>query len=169
MKTRILMVIVAAVFAMCANSAAAIDKGEFTAGAKLGYTTKNETAVAGVRLTYALAENVRIAPEIGGIFRNNHQDAFTADLNFHLPFGFGSDLVSLYPLVGLNYTAWTHHNEYIIGAVPEDVCNRHVGLNAGAGIDLKCNSKLKLFLEAKYCVIKSYSSLQIAVGAAYIF
>jgi opacity protein-like surface antigen len=169
MKPKFLIVIIAALISLCANSAAAIDKGEFAVGAKLGYISKNESAVAGVRLTYALTEDLRIAPEIGGVFRNDHQDAFTADFNLHFPFSFGTDRVALYPLVGLNYTAWTHHNEYITGAVPEDDCYKRFGLNAGAGLDLKCNSKIKLFVEAKYCLIKTYSSAQIAIGAAYIF
>ncbi len=172
MKTRILSVIIAVIIALCVNTASAqLSAGEFAVQANLGYMSKISSATGAVGFNYAITKGLRIAPEIGGVFRNKHQDAFTADFNFHFPFSFATSLAALYPLVGVNYTAWTHHVES--SADDEfgggDSCHRRLGLNAGAGFDLKVNSNIMLFAEAKYCIISDYASRQIAFGAAYIF
>ena len=98
-------------------------------------------------------------------------DAFTFDINAHIPFGFTGEKVAFYPLAGLNYSSWNTHfipQDMIEG---DDVSSRtsRFGLNMGAGFELRCSATLKLTLEAKYCLIKDYSSAMIAAGISFVF
>lgn len=164
-------VAVAMVFSAATFAEAQVVKGEKSVGPKLGYVSKNESASAGLFFQYAFSEHFRIAPEIGYTFRHKDMDAFTFDINAHIPFGFTGEKVAFYPLAGLNYSSWNTHfipQDMIEG---DDVSSRtsRFGLNMGAGFELRCSATLKLTLEAKYCLIKDYSSAMIAAGISFVF
>lgn len=110
-----------------------------------------------------------MTPEVGIVFRNKDLDAFTVDLNAHVPFGFEDNKVVLYPLAGANYTSWNRHD--MEDAEHNDV-STHInrfGINAGAGIELRCTKSLKLSLEGKYCFNSHYSTAQVSLGISFIF
>lgn len=150
---------------------AQVKKGEKSFGPKIGYVSKNESASAGLFFQYAFSSHLRLAPEIGYIFRHNNMDAFTFDLNAQFPFGFTGERVAFYPLAGLNYSSWNSHFHADDLDKTDDVSTRtaRIGLNAGAGFELRCNESLKLTLEAKYCLIKHYNSALISAGISFIF
>ena len=110
-------------------SQAQIVKGEKSLGPKVGYVSKNKSAIAGLVFQYSFSNHFRISPELSYVFRNNDMDAFSFDINAHVPFG----------------------------------------MNLGAGFDLRCSESLKLSLEAKYVLMKGYSTAVITAGIAYVF
>jgi len=149
---------------------AIINKGEKSLGPKIGYASRNSSAVAGLVFQYTFSQHLRIAPEIGCVFRHKNQDAFLADINFHVPFGLlDTDKVALYPLAGLAFNSWALHGHDSVEDVDVTSHVNRFGLNLGAGFDLRCSSTLKLNLEAKYTLVKSYSSAYITLGISYVF
>lgn len=145
---------------------AQVVKDELSFGGKLGYVTENESASLSAFFQYAFSSRFRIAPEIGYIIRNNDKQALTVDFNAHLPLDFTGEQVAFYPLAGLNFSSWECHYLNEKSGKDSHSFNR-VGLNLGAGFELRCSSKIKLLIEAKYCIVKNFSSAQIAAGVSY--
>ena len=155
---------------------AQISKGEKSLGPRIGYVSRNKSAIAGLVFQYAFSQHFRVAPEIGYIFRHNNYDASTVDLNVHIPFGFTGEKVSFYPLAGINYSSWSHHyrdnglnSSEIIESKDVSTRKARFGLNVGAGFDMRCSETLKLSLEAKYIIIKGYTTAMICAGISYVF
>lgn len=149
---------------------AQIKAGEKSLGPKLGFASHNTSAFAGLVFNYAFSQHLRIAPQIGCVFRHKDRDALLIDLDFHVPFGIVSnDKAALYPLAGLAFNSWSRHGVDITSG--EDVTSHinRFGGNLGAGFDLRCNQSLRLNFEAKYTLVKSYSSLYIGAGISYVF
>lgn len=156
----------------CGFSAnAQIVKGEKSVGPKIGYASKNESAVAGLVFQYAFSDHFRVAPEIAYIFRHKNMDAFVFDFNAHVPFGFTGEKVAFYPLAGLNYSSWSRHYRQEDIIANDDVTTRtaRFGLNLGAGFDLRCSETLKLSLEAKYGLVKGFTTVTITAGISFVF
>lgn len=143
--------------------------GEKTFGPKVGYVSHNSSAVAGLVFRAAVSEHVRIVPEVGCAFRNKGEDALMVDLNVHMPFGFGTEKADLYPLAGVAFNSWSTHG--VVTADEADVTTHtnRFGLNLGAGFDLRCSESIILNIEAKYTLIKSYSSAYVTAGVCYVF
>lgn len=167
-KKLILALVAAASVAVPAN--AVINKGEKSLGPKIGYVSHNSSAVAGLVFQYTFSQHLRISPEIGCAFRHNNEDALLVDVNFHVPFGLlDTDKVVLYPLAGLAFNSWARHGHDDVEGVDVTSHVNRFGLNLGAGFDLRCSSTLKLNIEAKYTLVKSYSSAYVTAGISYIF
>lgn len=170
-RKHVISAIVTLLFMMANIPAIQAQRGEKVLGVHTGYISKNESAIAGLFFQYSFSEHFRLSPEIGCVFRHQGLDAFTLDANAHFPFAFSSSHAGLYPLAGINYSSWNYHNnDHGIKDI-DDVSTRksRFGLNAGAGFELRPTSGLKLKVEAKYCLIESFSSAQISVGIGYIF
>lgn len=171
--TKPIALLIFAILSMAAmTTQAQITKGEKSFGPKVGYISKNTSAVAGLVFRYSFSDHIRIAPELSYTFKHNDLDAFMFDLNVNIPFGIiGAERVALYPLAGMNYSSWNRHTDKTQQELDDDVSTRRnrFGLNLGAGFELKCSETVKLNLEAKYCFIKGYSSTMITLGFGYIF
>jgi len=161
-----------ALFVLLATSGASAQlvQGEKSLGVKLGYVSENSSAVGSLAFQYNLTSRLRIAPEIGCAFRNNDKDALLIDLNLHVPFGLTeSNNVLLYPLAGISFNSWSsHHKSPLDDADVTSHINRF-GFNLGAGFNLRCSETLQLSLEAKYTLIKSFSSTYVTAGISYLF
>ena len=158
-----------AVLALSGARAADI-RGEKSFGPKIGYFSHNKSAVAGFTFSYAFSNHFRLVPEVGCVFRHHNQDAFMADLNVHLPFSFeNGGAVALYPLAGLTLNSWGTH--FRMEELEKDVTSHitRLGANLGAGFDLRCSETMRINIEAKYSLVKSYSSLVVTAGISYIF
>jgi len=166
LKRLLLAALLTAAAAMGAT--AQTTRGEKTLGPRLGFISHNSSVLAGLTFRYTFSQHLRIAPAIGCAFRNKDQDAFLCDIDLHVPFGLSeSGRTLLYPLAGLTFNSWNRH-----GKVNDTDVSGHVnrfGLNAGAGFDLRCSSSLMFNMEARYCLVKSYSSFIATVGVSYIF
>lgn len=163
------LLIIAAVAALSLPASAQMVRGEREFGPKLGYISHNKSALAGLVFRYATSSHLRISPEIGCAFRHHNQEALLIDLNLHFPFGVGGEKVALYPLAGLAFNSWSTHMVDAQDAVDVTTHFNRFGANLGAGFDLRCSSTLKLNIEAKYVLVKSYSSAVISAGISYVF
>ena len=146
-----------------------MQRGEKTLGVKAGYISHNKSAVAGLAFQYALSSVVRLSPEIGCAFRHNNEDALIIDVNVHTPFGVGGEKVALYPLAGVTFNSWATHRVSTLDEADVTTHTNRFGANLGAGFDLRCSSTLKLNIEAKYALIKSYSGVLLTAGISYVF
>ena len=103
------------------------------------------------------------------VFRHDNLDALQIDINGHFTFPVASDRLAVYPLAGVNFTSWGRHD--INDEDGNDVTN-HVnrfGLNMGAGLELRFTSALRLSLEAKYQLMKTYPGAVVSFGIGYVF
>ncbi len=145
-------------------------KGEKSLGPKIGYISRNTSVVAGLVFQYSFSDHLRISPEMSCAFRHHNQDAFLADINMHFPFSLSEKgKAGLYPLAGLAFNSWNNHSYDPVDDADVTSHVNRIGLNAGAGFDLRCSRTLKLNLEAKYTLLKAYSSVIITLGISYIF
>lgn len=140
---------------------------------KTGYITKNNSALAGLVFRYEFSEHVRVAPQIGVVFRHENLDALTIDADVHFPFKACSGRLSFYPLAGLAFNSWNHHDEGH-GTSSHSDCDvtRHtnaLGLNGGAGVDIYCTESMRIGFEARYTLIQHKPNGQISASIAYVF
>lgn len=169
MIKRVLTLIVAAII-LSAPSCFAIEKGEKSVGLRGGYTTSNHSGVAGLYFQYAFSSKFRLAPDVSYAFRNSGTDAYSINLNAHVPFAFSDSRFAFYPIAGLNYTSWN-----IRGNKDMDENNDsksridRLGFNFGGGLEYYAKPTMKLAFEAKYRALKDYGSGVFTVSIGYIF
>lgn len=171
--THTLRAIIAVAFIAIAALGASAQKGESCFGLQTGFTSNNRSAIAGLFYQYGLSSHLRIAPEMGCVFRHHDKDAFTVDLNCHVPLAITSSNAQLYPLAGLNFSSWNHHHIHVEAGDDgyDDVSTRKnkLGVNVGAGFQLMASAALKLKVEAKYTITTHYSTFVLGVGIGYVF
>ena len=138
-------------------------------GLKTGYITKNNSALAGLVFRYNMGHHLRLASELGIVFRNEKLDALTVDANVHFPFELPSGKVGFYPLVGLAFNSWNHHEATDSGDSDVTSHTNCLGLNGGAGVDFYCTQSLRLGFEAKYTLIRHLPNGQFTISIAYVF
>ena len=144
-------------------------RGEKSFGPYVGYVTRNSSATAGLSFEYTLSSVVRIAPEIGVIFRNRDLGGLTVDVNTHFPLSFAAGKAAFYPLAGLNFTSWSLNG---IDPVTSDDVTTHrsrFGLNAGAGVEYFCKPSLKLSVECRYTLMQTYPTAFATAGISFVF
>lgn len=148
--------------------AAQTQKGEKSFGPRVGYVSRNQSALVGLGFQYSFSSHVRIAPSADIIFRHRDKDGIAVNLDIHFPISI-APRASFYPLAGFNYTSWGLHNNDADSGKDVTTHSNSVGLNAGAGIDYRCNPSLKLALEARYTLIRHYPTAFVAASIAYVF
>ena len=138
-----------------------------TFGIEAGYNTRYETPVAGLAFTYRLKPHFRLGADADIAFRHKDYDALLLDVDAHFPFASNAH-VEFYPLVGANFSAWSHH---IVNENDDDVTTRTsaFGLNFGGGMGIKVTSTLKLNIQARYTLVSQRSGARITAGIAYVF
>lgn len=143
-------------------------RGEKSLGIKGGYISQNASALAGLVFEYSFSRHVRIAPQIGVVFRNHDRDALTLDVDVHFPITLGGPRANFYPIVGLAFNSWTKHYEEVDS---KDITthSNNLGANAGMGFDIRCTDSLKLSLEGRYTLLQHYSNVQVVASIAYVF
>ena len=151
---------------------------ENSMGLRAGFNTRNSSPAAGLWFQHEFSPHFRLAPNVDYIFRRDDTDALSINCNAQFPVRFGmTGAFSFYPLAGLNYTSWNyHHNDDpdISDSTADgsgDVTSRknRFGFNAGAGLECRVTPTLKLALEAKGTLVKSYSSATVTLAIGYIF
>lgn len=139
--------------------AAQAQKGEKTLGLAGGFATYNNGGYADIYFQYSFANHVRLAPEIGYIFRNDGISGFEMSVDVQFPFKIARGL-AVYPLAGFtfnnwDYSGWGHASR--------------AGADFGAGFDIYMTSNLKLNIQGKYSVMNDTSGGFINMGIGYIF
>lgn len=173
MKTNRIVTLI--VLALCAAMPMAVNaqRGEKVFGVQTGYTSTNNSAIAGMFFQYSFSDHFRVSPEMGCVLRHEDLDAFTADLNFHFPLSLnhsGDFSTQVYPIVGADLSSWTRHHVIDLDD-DDDVSTRKtkLGLNLGGGFQFLPSSSLKLKIEAKYTLMQTYSTFVASVGIGYVF
>lgn len=134
-------------------------RGEKTLGISGGFASYNNGGCATVYFQYSFAEHVRIAPEVGYIFRNKGKSGFEGSLDMHFPFRVAKAF-KLYPLAGVTFNNWSFSDR---GSVSRG------GLDFGGGFDLYFTSQLKLSVQGKYSVMKDTGGAFVNIGLGYVF
>ncbi len=171
MKRNRLIALIALALWLAMPFAANAQRGEKVFGVQTGYTSTNNSAIAGMFFQYSFSDHFRVSPEMGFVIRHEDLDAFTADINLHFPLSLnhsGDFTTQIYPIVGADLSSWTHH--HIINN-DDDVSTRATkfGLNLGGGFQFLPSSTLKLKIEAKYTLMQTYSTFVASVGIGYVF
>lgn len=134
-------------------------KGEKTLGVTGGYATFNHSGYAGVYFQYTFVPHVRIAPEIGYIFRNDNKSGLAISCDMQFPFRLTRGF-NIYPLAGLTFNSWNY---------ADDGTDNRFGGDLGVGFDLYFTGNFKLNLQAKYSLMKNTSGAFIGLGFGYVF
>ena len=167
------VILAIAMAAFCAPASFASQKGEKVFGVRTGYISRNRSADLGLFFQYTFSEHFRLQPSADLVFRHHNREAFTVDLNAHVPIAVTGDDFSLYPLAGINFSSWNHHFDSLEDGeliTPEwSSRTNRFGANFGAGFDLKVTSTLKISIEACYTFIKSNSGVRVLAGIGYVF
>ncbi len=150
---------IAAIFALVATLPAAAQRGEKTLGIAGGFASYNNGGKASVFFQYSFSQRVRLAPEIGYVFRNEGKSGFIIDVDVHIPFRLAKG-IGIYPLVGLAFNDWSY-----VG----DGHNSRVGFNFGGGLDFYMTSTLKLNVQGKYSAMNDTGGGFIQMGIGYVF
>ena len=134
-------------------------KGEKTLGIMGGMATYNSGGFSQLYFQYTFGNHLRIAPDMGYVFRNEGKSAFFMDLDLQLPFRLGRG-VNIYPLAGLTFNNWSWK-----GGGHES----RLGMNFGAGLDIYLTRNLKLNLQGKYSMMNDTGGGFVGLGLGYIF
>lgn len=136
---------------------------EKSVGLRAGYTTRNETGLAGLYFQYRFIPKFRLSASVDYAFSHNNMDAFFFNLDGHVPFDIAPK-VELYPLAGINFAAYNQHHS-------DDSSSRvnRFGANVGMGVGFKVTSSLRLGFEGKYQYVKDLSAGVFAVSIGYMF
>lgn len=145
--------------ALLTPAVASAQKGEKTLGIAGGYASYNEAGYADIYFQYTLAPHVRLAPEIGYMFRGEGKSGFEVSADVQFPFRIGRG-INVYPLAGLTYNNWSYkHGGHAARG----------GLDFGGGFDIYMTSNLKLNVQGKYSVMNDTGGCFVSMGIGYVF
>lgn len=134
-------------------------KGEKTLGIAGGYASHNEAGYADVYFQYTFAPHLRIAPELGYIFRGEGKSGFECSVDMQFPFRISRGF-NFYPLAGLTLNNWSFkHGEH----------ETRGGFDIGGGFDLYLTQSFKLNIQGKYSAMNDTSGLFLNLGIGYVF
>lgn len=135
-------------------------KGEKSLSIKAGYATFNEGGFTALQFQYTFGQHLRIAPEIGYVFRNAGVSGLELCADMHFPFRIGKG-VNIYPLAGLTFNSWNwQHSKH---------STSRVGLDFGGGFDFYLTQNLKLGLQGKYSMMNDTSGGFFDASIGYVF
>lgn len=159
--------------AACLPAAAADQpRGQKTFGVYAGYSSRNESAIAGINFTYRFTSHFRLAPSADYTFRHHGEDAFDLSLNAHIPFAIAPACrLAIYPIAGIGYSECKWNTSATLQAYAADSKHRldRFGINAGAGIELMATPTMRLAAEATWRGRKDFSSAIVSLSIGYVF
>lgn len=155
-------------------TAAGYERGNKSFGVTAGYVTKNQSASAGLRFSYAFSQKFVLAPSVDYVFRHHDLDALLINIDWHGPWALTTDgRWYVYHILGVNYGSWSRHSvaEPLARTVDKDVTTRanHFGLDFGLGFALNVTPALRLTAQGKFNLIKDYNTGIFNLGIAYLF
>lgn len=163
---RLLPIVALLSFFMIPLQSSALD-GSKSVGLRGGYNTRNESGTAGLYFQYRFTKRFRLATDVDYVFRNKGIDGLLIDINAHVPFDFAGGRFGIYPLAGINYSTWSHHNTGENGS--DTSRKKRFGLNFGGGVDMHVTPSLRLFAEGKYTWVKHADCGAVCIGIGYCF
>lgn len=159
--------LLAAIFASSAEASA--QKGEKTLGFAAGYASYNGGGYADLYFQYTFTPHVRLAPEIGYVFRNEGKSAFICSVDVQLPFRLARGF-NIYPLAGLTLNSWSFsHPHFDDGEHDFPTRATRGGFDIGGGFDICLTTQLKLNLQCKYSIMNDTGGCFLNLGIGYNF
>ena len=146
---------------MLFSTAMFADKGDIMIGGGISYGIHSDykNFGIGVKGSYELMENLRAAALVDHFFL--HDDVQISDINVNLEYAIPvSDAINVYPLAGL---AFVGHSSNSFGFLN----SAKIGFNIGAGAELPINDKWKIFLDAKYQIVKDWGRFVPTLGVMF--
>ena len=122
-------------------------QGEGAFGAHVLFGTFAPNPGIGLRTQYFIVDNVRAAVSFDYFFKHNGYSMWDLNADAHYVWNIG-DSFRIYPLIGVTFASWKDH--------PLNDIDNRVGLNAGAGIQLKLVDNLWVGAEAKMQEMRTY-------------
>ena len=158
---RLLLTLTSALAAafMLIPATATAQKGEMSLGVNGGYATHNDGGYTNFFFQYTPINHIRLAPEIGYVFRNDGKSAFNLAVDLHFPFKLGRG-VDVYPLVGFVFNSWDYRHGANLNLA---------GADFRGGFDFYLTNYLKLTLQGKYSLMNDVSGGFIGMGIGYVF
>lgn len=149
-------------------------KGEGSLMGSVGYQTNYERFGLEVQGRYAIARNLRIAPDVTLFFPKDKVTGLDVNLNFHYVFNFSEDGqgFSVYPLAGIGMQNNFYGNRTIVvdGESVEQKRDNTTkfAFNLGGGITLPLSARSYLNAEAKF-MFADEDNVVIMLGYGYRF
>jgi len=135
-------------------------QGENAIGAHLALGTKVPNFGAGLRYQRFVIDHVRAEAVFDYFIKNDELSMWDINLNAHYVWNLGEH-IRLYPLAGLCFCSWKEYN-------PDDHDNR-LGLNVGAGLQVKLRDNWWVGAEAKIQETRHYHQGVFDVNISYCF
>ncbi|MDY5320754.1 MAG: outer membrane beta-barrel protein [Prevotella sp.] len=157
---------------------ASAQKGEQNIGAHVLYGTDVKNIGLGAKYQYNVTDAIRLEAVGDYYLKKDGFSMFDINLNGHYLFPV-SDKVTLYPLVGINYTSWKQDDVFGLGDNGSDdyyeyesadnpsMSGSSIGLNIGGGVQYKLTNHIRIGAELKYQTITGYNSAIIGIGATF--
>ena len=163
--------------ALIALGASAQEKGEQSIGAHVLYGTDVGNIGFGVKYQNCITDAIRLEAVGDYYLKTDGFSMFDVNVNGHYLFPL-SDKVTVYPLVGINYTNWKQTvltfgeededlQEYLGVSGDVEVKDSGIGLNIGGGIQYKLTDKISIGAELKYQTISGASTAVIGAGVTF--
>ena len=149
-------------------------KGESSLMGNVGYQTNYERFGLGVQGRYAIANNLRIAPDVTFYFPKDKITGLDVNVNFHYVFNFkeNGQGFSVYPLagIGMQNNFYGKKSVEVDGnKVEMDRSNStKFAFNLGGGITLPISERSYLNAEARFMFAKD-DNVSIMLGYGYKF
>ena len=149
-------------------------KGEASVLGNVGYQSDYERFGLGVQGRYAIANNLRIAPDVTFFFPKDKVTGLDVNVNFHYVFNFSKDGqgFSVYPLAGFGMQN-NFAGKRIVMVDGKEVkvdgdSTTKLAFNLGGGITLPLTSKSYLNAEAKF-MFADEDNMVVMLGYGYRF
>ncbi|MDE6771598.1 MAG: hypothetical protein K2J49_03240 [Muribaculaceae bacterium] len=153
-------------------ASASAQTGEKTLGFAGGYASYNGGGYADLYFQYTFAPHIRIAPEIGYVFRNDCKSAFICSVDVQFPFRIARGF-NIYPLAGLTLNSWSWNHHHHDDDWDDDWDDNHHatrgGFDFGGGFDVYLTRQLKLNFQAKYSLMNDTGGWFLNMGIGYNF
>lgn len=159
---------------------ASAQKGEQNVGAHLLYGTDIGNIGVGAKYQYNVTDNIRLEGVGDYYLKTDGVTMFDLNVNGHYLFPI-NDKVTLYPLVGLNFTHWKQdeggvdyddndYEKYSDDGDSDDswsLSDSSIGLNLGGGVQYTLTDKVRIGAELKYQTISGFNTIVIGVGVTF--
>ena len=150
---------------------ASAQKGEQNIGAHVLYGTDASNIGLGVKYQNNITDAIRLEAVGDYYLKTDGFSMFDVNVNGHYLFPL-SDKVTVYPLVGINYTSWKQevsipYSEDYEPGIDLDIKDTSIGLNIGGGVQYKLTDKIRIGAELKYQTISGASTAVIGAGVTY--
>lgn len=149
-------------------------------GAHVLYGTDASNIGFGVKYQYNITDAIRLEAVGDYYLKKDGFSMFDVNVNGHYLFPL-SDKLTVYPLVGINYTHWKQEgvisfelddDDYLYYYDDEedsdvDAKDSSIGLNIGGGIQYKLTDKIRIGAELKYQTISGANTAVVGVGVTF--